>query len=93
MNELQKKLLKKAINVYCNLPVDDWYDQMSIDYVGLGTYYCRLFLDQLSISIVVKSNLTKKGTYKFNVIFERKINGEFIFFSCYETAYNFVPIY
>ena len=93
MNELQKKLLKKAINVYCNLPVDDWYNQTSIDYVTISSYYCRLWLDQLSISIVVKCSFTKKGNYKFNVSFERKIDGVFEVFKCYETAYNFLPIY
>jgi hypothetical protein len=93
MNEIQKKMLKKAINVYTNLPVDDWYNQTCIDYVGLGTYYCRLFLDELDIRIVVNCSLTKKGNYKFQLFFERKIDGVFEVFNCYETAYNFVPIY
>ena len=92
MNSLEKKMLKKAINVFTNLPVDDWYNQTSIDYVTLSSFYCRLWLDQLNISIVVKCNFTIKGNYKFNLSFERKIDGVFEVFNCYETAYNFGPI-
>ncbi len=88
MTTTQKKLLKKAISVYCSLPVNDWYNQQYIDKITIGSYYVDIKLDQYDIYIIV--NAFDKDILE--VTFTRLINGINEPFKCYETAYNFVSI-
>ena len=92
MNSLQKKCLKKAIKVYINLPVNDWYNQTYIDSINIGYHSAIINLDQYDIQIVVNCERLINGKPILDVSFMRSINGINEKFNCYETAYNFVPI-
>lgn len=92
MNSLQKKCLKKAVKIYSNLPVDDWYNQTYIDKIILGYHSAIIDLDQYGIQIVVKCEKLIDGKPILDVYFMRSINGKNEQFNCYETAYNFVSI-
>jgi translation elongation factor EF-4 len=92
MNELQKKCLKKAIKLFCNLPVNDWYIQHYIDKITIGYHSVIIDLDQYDIQILVKCETLINGKPILDVSFIRSINGKNEQFDCYETAYNFVPI-
>ena len=92
MNELQKKCLKKAVKIYTNLPVNDWYNQTYIDSINIGYHSVIIDLDQYDIKIVVNCERLINGKAILNVSFTRLINGINEQFNCYETAYNFVPI-
>jgi hypothetical protein len=92
MNDLQKKCLKKAINVYVNLPVDDWYNQSYIEQINIGYHSAIIRLDQYDIEIVVKCDSLINGKPILEIRFIRAINGINEHFKCYETAYNYVPI-
>jgi hypothetical protein len=92
MNVLQKKCLKKAIKLFCNLPVNDWYNQCYIDKITIGYHSVIIDLDQYDIQILVKCESLINGKPILDVCFIRSINGTNEYFKCYETAYNFVPI-
>jgi hypothetical protein len=92
MTTTQKKLLKKAINVYCSLPVNDWYNQCYIEQINIGFYYVDIKLDQYDIYIIVNALDKFNGKDVLDVTFTRLINGINEPFKCYETAYNFVPV-
>jgi len=92
MTTTQKKLLKKAISVYCSLPVNDWYNQCYIDKITIGSYYVDIKLDQYDIYIIVNALDKINGKDILDVCFTRLINGVNEPFKCYETAYNFVTI-
>ena len=93
MNVLQKKCLNKAIKLFCTLPVNDWYNQCYIDKITLGYHSAIIDLDQYDIQILVKCESLINGKPILDVSFIRSINGTNEYFKCYETAYNFVPIY
>jgi hypothetical protein len=93
MNSLQKKCLKKAIKVYTNLPVDHWYNQTYIDKITLGYHSVIIELNQYDIQILVKCEKLINGKPILELRFNRWVNGINEIFNCYETAYNFVPIY
>ena len=92
MNELQKKCLKKAIKLFCDLPVDDWYNQCYIEQINIGYHSAIIRLDQYDIEIVVKCEKLIDSKPILDVCFIRSINGTNEPFKCYETAYNFVPV-
>jgi hypothetical protein len=92
MNSLQKKCLKKAIKIYTNLPVNDWYNQTYIDSINIGYHSAIIELDQYDIKIVVNCEKLINGKAILDVSFMRSINGINEKFKCYETAYNFVSI-
>jgi hypothetical protein len=92
MTTTQKKLLKKAISVYCSLPVNDWYNQQYIDKITIGSYYVDIKLDQYDIYIIVNALDKINGKDILEITFTRLINGINEPFKCYETAYNFVSI-
>jgi hypothetical protein len=92
MNVLQKKCLKKAIKLFCNLPVNDWYSQHYIDKITIGYHSVIIDLDQYDIQILVKCESLINGKPILDVSFIRSINGKNEQFDCYETAYNFVSI-
>ena len=92
MNSLQKKCLKKAVKIYTNLPVNDWYTQTYIDSINIGYHSAIIELDQYDIQIVVNCEKLINGKAILNVSFTRLINGINEQFKCYETAYNFVSI-
>ena len=92
MNSLQKKCLKKAIKVFTNLPVNDWYNQTYIDSINIGYHSAVINLDQYDIQIVVNCEKLIDGKPILDVSFNRVINGINENFKCFETAYNFVPI-
>ena len=92
MNSLQKKCLKKAVKIYTNLPVNDWYNQTYIDSINIGYHSAIIDLDQYDIKIVVNCERLINGKAILDVSFMRSINGINEVFNCYETAYNFVPI-
>jgi hypothetical protein len=93
MNSLQKKCLKKAVKIYTKLPVNDWYNQTYIDSINIGYHSATIDLDQYDIKIVVNCERLIDGKAILDVSFNRLINGINEQFKCYETAYNFVPIY
>lgn len=92
MTITQKELLKKAIEVYCSLPVDNWYNQCYIDQITIGSYYVDIKLNQYDIYIIVNSFDKVNGKDILDVSFTRLIDGINEPFKCYETAYNYVSI-
>jgi hypothetical protein len=92
MNVLQKKCLKKAIKLFCNLPVNDWYNQAYIEQINIGYHSAIIRLDQYDIEILVKCESLINGKPILDVSFIRSINGTNEYFKCYETAYNYVDV-